>query len=59
MLEIADCQRRINLEFYVADPADRLNSFHTIDTLIAALEAFRDGMAEEAALRRRRVRVGR
>jgi hypothetical protein len=56
VLEIADCTRRINLEFDIADAEDRLNSFHKIDTLIAALIAFREGMAAEAALRRRRLR---
>ena len=58
VLEIADCTRRIDLEFDLAEAEDRLNSFHKIDTLIAALVAFRDGMAAEAALRRRRLRPG-
>ena len=53
-LEIADCRRRIELEFDVTSAGDRMNSFHKVDTLIAALQAFRDGMAEEAALYRAR-----
>jgi hypothetical protein len=56
VLEIADCTRRIDLEFDIHDAEDRLNSFHKIDTLIAALEAFHDGMVAEAALRRARLR---
>lgn len=55
-LEIADCDRRIRLEFDIQDADDRLNSFFKINALINALEAFKDGMAEEAALRRARLR---
>lgn len=55
VLELSDCIRRIDLEFSVDDAEDRLNSFHKIDTLIAALVAFRDGMEAEADLRRRRL----
>ena len=54
ILEIADCERRIELEFEIYNAVRRMNSFHKIDTLIAALEAFRDGMAAEAALYRAR-----
>jgi hypothetical protein len=54
MLEIADCERRIELEFELYNAVRRMNSFHKIDTLIAALVAFRDGMAEEARLYRAR-----
>ena len=53
-LEISDCYRRIELEFCIDDDGDRRNAFHKIDTLIAALGTFRDGMAVEAELRRRR-----
>ena len=56
VLEIADCLRRIDLEFDLDDAENRLNSFHKIDVLIAALEAFRRGLSEEAALRRDRQR---
>ena len=55
-LEIADCDRRIRLEFDIRDSDDRLNSFYKINALINALQAFKDGMAVEAALRRRRLR---
>ncbi len=55
VLELSDCIRRIDLDFSIDDAEDRLNSFHKIDTLIAALVAFRDGMAAEADLRRRRL----
>ena len=54
VVEIADCYRRIELEFDVDDAEERMNSFHKIETLIAALVAFRDGMSAEAELRRRR-----
>jgi hypothetical protein len=53
-LEIADCVRRISLEFDLTDAGERMNSFHKVDTLIAALQALRAGMAEEAALYRAR-----
>jgi hypothetical protein len=53
-LEIADCDRRIALEFDLDTPGDRMNSFHKVDTLIATLQAFRAGMVEEAALYRAR-----
>lgn len=56
-LEIADCDRRIKLDFDLHDAEDRLNAFHKIDVLIQALQAFKDGMAQEAALRRRRLRA--
>jgi len=35
---------------------ERLNSFHKVETLIAALLAFREGLSAEAALHRRRER---
>ena len=53
-LEIADCARRIALEFDITTAGERMNSFHKVDTLIAALQAFRAGMADEAALYRAR-----
>ena len=53
-LEIADCFRRITLEFDITSAGERMNSFHKVDTLIAALQAFREGMAEEASLYRAR-----
>ena len=54
ILEIADCERRIELEFELYNAVRRMNSFHKIDTLIAALVAFRDGMADESRLYRAR-----
>ena len=55
-LRIADCANRINLEFSVDSPELRENSLHKIETLIAALERFRAGLAAEAELRERRER---
>ena len=47
ILEIADCQDRINLEFDLDSQADRANSLHKLDTLISALRVFRTGIVEE------------
>ena len=57
VLEISDCYNCIALEFDVSSPAQRMNSFHKIDSLVGALEAFRAGMAGEAAIYRRRCRA--
>jgi hypothetical protein len=54
ILELADCTGRINLEFDVHSALARKNSFHKVDTLIAALVAFQTGLAEECALYRER-----
>lgn len=56
ILEIADCNTDINLEFEIHNPLHRKNSFHKIDTLIAALEEFRAGMAAECVEFKRRQR---
>lgn len=56
-LRIADCANRINLEFSVDSPELRENSLHKIETLIAALERFRAGLAAEAELRALRERT--
>jgi len=58
---IADCANQINLEFAVDSPAVRQNSLHKIDTLLAVLHRFRDGLADEAALyaERERARANR
>ena len=58
---IADCANRINLEFAVEAPAVRENSLHKIDSLLAVLHRFRDGLADEAALyaERERARANR
>jgi len=47
ILEIADCDRRIELEFDLDIERARLNSLHKLDTLIAALRVFRKGIVEE------------
>ena len=58
---IADCANQINLEFAVEAPAVRENSLHKIDSLLAVLHRFRDGLADEAALyaERERARANR
>jgi len=56
-LEISDCYKRIELDFDITSAEERLNSFHKVEILIAALLAFREGMAAEAALHRRRERL--
>jgi hypothetical protein len=50
-LRIADCVNEVHLSFSVDSHADRENSLHKIETLIAALERFRNGLAAEAELR--------
>ena len=49
-LRITDCANQIALEFGVETPEQRANSLHKIDTLVGALNRFRDGLIEEAAL---------
>ena len=58
-LQIADCVNEINLEFSVDSAELRENSLYKIETLIAALERFRMGLAAEAELRALRERVSR
>jgi hypothetical protein len=55
-LRIADCEDAIFLEFSVDSRELRENSLHKIDTLIAALERFRAGLAAESELREARER---
>jgi hypothetical protein len=50
-LRISDCVNEINLEFSVDSAELRENSLYKIETLIAALERFRAGLAAEAELR--------
>lgn len=50
-LRITDCVNEIHLEFSVDTPEVRENSLHKIETLIASLERFRDGLRAEAELR--------
>jgi len=56
ILEIADCDDRINLEFGMRSDARRENSLHKLDTLIAALRVFRAGIEAEFAEYDRRKR---
>ena len=50
VLQISDCMNEINLEFDVSSADYRDNSLYKIDTLLAALQRFRDGLAAEAEL---------
>jgi hypothetical protein len=56
ILEISDCTDRINLEFDVDSEAGIANSLHKLDTLIAALRVFREGIGQEAVLYEQRER---
>ena len=47
ILEIADCNRRINLAFDIDTEDGRANSLHKLDTLIVALRVFREGIVAE------------
>jgi hypothetical protein len=47
ILEIADCHRRVNLEFDIESDEARANSLHKLDSLISALRVFRAGVEEE------------
>ena len=46
-LEIADCSRRITLEFDIETPEERENSLHKLDTLEIAIRVFRDALEAE------------
>jgi len=50
-LKIGDCANTIALEFSLEDETYRENSLYKIDTLIGALQRFRNALAAEAALR--------
>ena len=47
ILEIADCDRRIELRFDLDTEAGRANSLHKLDTLVSTLRVFRTGLVEE------------
>src|SRR5215468_403625 len=47
ILELSDCSRRIELEFDVDSEARRANSLHKVDTILAALRVFRQGLVDE------------
>ena len=53
-LKIGDCSNTIALEFSLETPQLRENSLFKVDTLIGALQRFRDGLAAEAELAARR-----
>ena len=56
ILEIADCYKRVNLDFDLDLEEARANSLHKLDTLISALRVFRTGLAEEFEQYERRER---
>ena len=47
IVEIADCDRRITLEFELDSDEARENSLHKLDTLVAALRLFREALVAE------------
>jgi hypothetical protein len=55
-LRISDCFHEIALEFSVASADERTNSLHKINTLVGALQRFRDGLVAEADLAAHRER---
>jgi hypothetical protein len=50
ILEIADCENRISLEFDVTSADQRQNSLHKVDTLVATLQQFREALEAECLL---------
>jgi len=50
MLTIADCRRRVQLEFFLGTKQARRRSLRKIDLLINVLTKFRDALAKEIAL---------
>lgn len=50
VLQISDCSNEINLEFDLSSAGLRENSLYKIDTLLGALQRFRDGLVAEAEL---------
>jgi hypothetical protein len=47
ILELSDCSRRIFLQFDLDSEVGRANSLHKVDTLLAALRVFRQGLVDE------------
>jgi hypothetical protein len=47
-LRIGDCDNEIALWFELDSPQARTNSLHKIDTLVGALQRFREALAAEA-----------
>jgi hypothetical protein len=58
-LRITDCSNEISLWFEVSTQLARENSLHKIDTLLGALQRFRDALDAEAELYSHRVQHGR
>jgi hypothetical protein len=56
VLEIADCTNTINLEFSLRSPELRENSLFKVNTLLGALDRFRDSLVAEATLAEQRER---
>ena len=56
VLEIADCSRRIELEFDIDSSEGRDNSLHKLDTLVSALRLFREAFVSEFEPYDRRLR---
>jgi hypothetical protein len=50
VLQVADCVNTITLEFSLSTAELRENSLFKVDTLLGALQRFRDGLAAEADL---------
>lgn len=50
MLTLADCRRRIQIEFFLGTKRSRRISLAKIDLLINVLTAFRERLREEASL---------
>ena len=50
MLILADCRRRIELEFFLGTPRHRQQSLAKIDLLLEVLNAFRAALSKEAQL---------
>lgn len=47
MLQMTDCYRAITFEIHWHSAKERKNTLHKLDTMIAALTAFRDGVKAE------------
>ena len=50
MLTIADCRRRVQIEFFLGTKRERRRSLAKINLLIAILTRFRDALTKEIAL---------
>ena len=50
MLTIADCRRRIQIEFFLGTKRERRRSLAKINLLIAILMRFREALTKEIAL---------